>query len=130
MPTIYLHGNYDRQKSTITLCNRINFQPQSIFFQHTHYHELCIFATDEQEPACHTHDNQHQQRRHTVTVITAETHSPLPHCTQSHCLVSINVLQMSMNINGEIQWHLFASYTLPWHTPLCHTACLLPSVTW
>ena len=44
---------------------------------------------------------------------------------------------MLMNANGcnffphgEIQFHTFASHTPPCQTPLCHTAPLLPSVTW
>ena len=32
--------------------------------------------------------------------VTAETHHPPPHCAHIHCLVSTNVQQMSMNVNG------------------------------
>ena len=52
------------------------------------------------------------------------------------CLVSINIQQVLMNANAcsfflhrEIQWHTFASYTLPCQTPFCLPAPLLPSVT-
>ena len=31
---------------------------------------------------------------------------------------------------GGIQWHTFASYSLPCQTPLCQTAPLLPPVAW
>ena len=31
--------------------------------------------------------------------------------------------------HGEIQWHIFASYPLPYQMPLCQTAHLLPSIT-
>ena len=40
-------------KSTITLFGRANPQLQNTVFQHNHHHELCIFARDEQESACH-----------------------------------------------------------------------------
>ena len=49
---------------------------------------------------------------------------------------SPQTLQALMNVNGchffshgWIQWHTFASYTLPYQTPFCQTAPLLPSVT-
>ena len=32
--------------------------------------------------------------------------------------------------HGGIQWHIFASYTLPCQVPFCQAAPLLPSVTW
>ena len=35
-----------------------------------------------------------------IAVTTAETHHPLPHCAHIHCLVSINMQQVSMNVSG------------------------------
>jgi len=35
-----------------------------------------------------------------VTVATAETHHPPPHCPNIHCLVSVNVQQASKNVIG------------------------------
>ena len=65
---------------------------------------------------------------------------PMPfnfHSADIHCLISINVQKVSMNVNechffphGRIQWHTFVSYALPCQTPFCQTAPLLPSVTW
>ena len=61
---------------------------------------------------------------------------PWPHCASIHCLVSINVQQVSMNVSvchffphGRIQFHPFAPYALPCQTPICQTALLLPAVT-
>jgi len=72
----------------------------------------------------------------TDVVTTAEMHHSLPHCVRIHWLISINFEQALMNINGchffphgGIQSHTFASSALPWQTPLCHTAPLLPSDT-
>ena len=66
-----------------------------------------------------------------------EAQHPLPHCAHIHCLVSKNVQQASMNVNGcnffscgGIQWCTFASYALLYQIPFCQTAPLLPSVMW
>jgi len=40
--------------------DRANSQLQNTIFQHSHHHY--IFVSDEQEPACHAHENLHQQR--------------------------------------------------------------------
>ena len=70
-----------------------------------------------------------------ITVATAEMHHLLPHFTDIHCLVSINVQQALINISGDhfflqgFYFHTFASYALPCQTPLRQTAPLLPSVT-
>ena len=123
-------------KSTIILFNRANSQLQNTIFQHSHYHQLCIFASDEQEPVCYNHNNLHQPRQSTVAVTTAEMHHPPTHCAYIHCLVSINVQQLFRNANkchffphGGIQWHTFASCTLPCQMSSCQSAPLLPSVT-
>ena len=62
-------------------------------------------------------------------------HPPL-HCADVYCLISINVHQVSMNINGchfflhrGIQWHTFDSYALPCQTPFYQAVPLLSSVT-
>ena len=59
-----------------------------------------------------------------VAATTAETHRPLPHCPHIHCLVSLNVQQVLMDVNrchffpqGGIQWRTFASYSLPCQMP-------------
>ena len=92
--------------------------------------------------ACRACKNLHQRRWPTVTVPTAETHHPPLHCAHIHCSVSISVRQASMNVSGchfflhfRIQFHTFASYTLPFQMPwrqswmtwcpsaaICHTA--------
>jgi len=71
-----------------------------------------------------------------VAVTTAETHHPPPHCAHVHCLISINVQLVAVNVNGchlfphgGIQWCTIASYTFPCRTLFCQTASLLPSVT-
>ena len=42
----------------------------------------------------------------TVTVITTETSHPLPHCAHTHCLVSIDVQQLLMNVTGCHYFHV------------------------
>ena len=60
-------------------------------------HELSP-AMNKSLPAC---KNLHEQRSSTVSLITAETHHPLPpHCAHIHCLVSINVQQVSECVTG------------------------------
>ena len=64
-----------------------------------------------------THIKTVQGRRPTVD--TAETTSPPSHCAHIHCLVSINIQQVSMEAN---ECNYFHSH--------CQTAPLLPFVTW
>ena len=121
-------------KSTITLFDRANSQLQNTTFQHSHHHQLYIFTSNEQEPACHTHKN----------FPPAEvTHCCCSHCWNSSPIISLcsalfAVQKPSASIN-ECQWehfilyrgiqfHTFASYILPFQTPFCQTAPLLPSV--
>ena len=40
------------------------------YFQHSHHHWLCTFASDEQEPACRARKNLHQWRLPCFTVCT------------------------------------------------------------
>jgi len=86
------------KKTTITLITRANSQLQNDIFQHSHHHELCVFTNNELEAVCHTHKDLYQQRWPTVTL--AETHHPSLHCAHIHCLVSINVQKVSMNVSG------------------------------
>ena len=67
-----------------------------------------------------------------ITVVTAETHYPPPHCAHINCLVSINVQEFQrvpFFSLGGIQFHTFAPYAVPCQIPFCQTAPLLPSVT-
>ena len=82
---------------------------------------------------CHTHKNPNQWR--SLTVTTAETHHPLPHCAHIQRLVSINVQQVLMNVNG---CHFFCTEEfsptalLHMHFHVRHyfvSAPLLPSAT-
>jgi len=62
-------------------------------------------------------------------------HHPPHHCAHMHCLDSINIQKVLMNVSGfhlfhrGFQWHTFASSIFPCQTPFCQTAPLLPSVT-
>ena len=63
-----------------------------------------------------------------LSVTTAETHHPTPHCAHTHSLVSTTILQVSMNVNGchfflhgEIQWHTSTSSTLSYQTDISVT---------
>ena len=62
-------------KSTITL---IEVPSYKTLFQHSQHVQLCSFASDEQEPACHIHKHVNQQRYPTVAITTAEG--------STHCL--------------------------------------------
>ena len=71
-----------------------------------------------------------------VAVTTAETHHPLPHCAYVHCLVSINIQQVSMNIGRCNFFHMEEFSDTPLLHPHFHvrhcfgqTVPLLPSVT-
>lgn len=63
-------------------------------------------------------------------VAIAETHHPLPPCTHSHCLVSANIQQASMDVNRYLPPPI-AEFS---DTPCLHMHfhvkcfCLLPSV--
>ena len=75
-----------------------NSQLQNTIFPHTHQHELCTFASDEQEPACHTHKNLYQQRW-PVAFIIAKMHHLLHHCAHTHYLASTCILEVWMNVS-------------------------------
>ena len=93
-------------KSAITLFNRANSQLQNTIIQHSHHHKLCICTRGKQDldavlvkicTSC-AQPSRKWLVFH-VSVVTAETHHPLPHCANNHCLVFINIQQTSMNVN-------------------------------
>jgi len=116
-------------KSIITLSNRANSQPQNALFQHSHHHQLCTFASDEQESACSTCKILNQRRQPTIAVTTAEMHHPPPYCAHIHCLVSINIQQI-----GEFQWvPFFPQKRIHLHTLLhihFHVRCCYDYISW
>jgi len=59
MPPMYFHGNWNKEHN-------------NTIFSHSHHQQLCIFTSNEQEPACCTSKHLHKQRWPTVN--TAETH--------------------------------------------------------
>ena len=134
-------------KSTITQFSRANSKQQNTIFQHSHQNQLCIFTSDEQEPACHARKSLHHWWWSAITVTTTETHHP-PSCYfHIYCLISLNILQVSVNVSGchffqlvqlyeasyihsiyeGIQWHTFDIHS--YQAPFCQTAPLLPLVT-
>ena len=62
-----------------------------------------------------------------IAVTTAEMHHP-PHCAQIHCLVSINIQQMSTKVSGCHFFCMDATLLHPCQTPFSQTTPLLPSV--
>jgi len=69
-------------------------------------------------------------------IAIAETFHSAPHCAYIRFLVSINIQQVSVNVNrchfflyGGLQWCTFALHVLPCQTPFCPTIPLLPSAT-
>ena len=64
MPLVYFYKNFHRYREHEhnNILNRISFQLEIIVF-HCHHNWRCIFLSNEQDPACHTHKNQHQQRQ-------------------------------------------------------------------
>ena len=115
-------------KSTIILFNRANSQLQNTIFQHSHYHQLCIFASVEQEPVCYNHNDLHQPRQSTVAVTTAEMHHPPTHCAYIHCLVSINVQQLFRNANKCHFFHMEEFNDAPLLHAHFHVRCHLVRV--
>jgi hypothetical protein len=58
-----------------------------------------------------------------VTVTTAETHHTPSQCAHSHCLGSINVQQMSMNVNGLNFFRMDESNDTPLLRTNFHIGC-------
>jgi len=96
MPHIYFHGNGNKELNSIVWQSRFSTMKQ--YFSKWPPPWAMRFHCDGQEPACHACENLHQERWPTVT--TAETHRALPHCAHIHCLVSINVQQVSVSVSG------------------------------
>lgn len=66
-----------------------------------------------------------------LSITSGKIHHLLPHCAPIHCLVFINIQQVSANVNGcifflagRIKFHIFASCRLPYHMQFCQTALL------
>ena len=79
-------------KKTITHLDRANSQLQMLFFS-----ILFLFASCEQEPACHTRNHLYQWKWPTVSIATAEMHHSEPHRAPIPCLVSRNIHQVSVH---------------------------------
>jgi hypothetical protein len=47
--------------------DRTSFQLPNIIIPYSRHYWLCIFASDEQDPACCTHKNMHQLRQSTFS---------------------------------------------------------------
>ena len=102
---IYFHGNHNRYKEHSNT-DRANSQQENTLLQCNNDHELCIFTSEVQEPACHAHNNLHHWKWPTVAVSTAEMHHPPLHCAHIHWVVSIKVQQVLMNVTGCHFFHL------------------------
>ena len=93
--------------STITLFDRANSQLQNITFQHSHHHQLCIFDNNEQEPSCCA---CRKQKFFASAKVTHCCHcwnaSPTTSLVYIHCLVSRNIQQVPMEVNGFHFFHM------------------------
>ena len=72
---------------------------------------------------CCAGKNVRQQRWLTTDVTTAKTYHPLPHCAHVHYLVSINVQQVSVNVNGCHLFHMEEFNSTPLLHPHLHVRC-------
>jgi len=110
---------------------------KALFFQHNHHHSLCIFSSNEQEPAwacnnlpgCLEHCSSFMSLlsllKHTtywLTILTSTVWSP-EKFSVSECQ------SVPFFPHGRIWWDIFSSSALLWQLPFCQTATLLPSVT-
>ena len=73
MPPIYIHANYRRHKE--------HYLVEKILSYWTLLLNVVTTSSNEQERACHAQKYLHQHTWSSATVITAEMHHPLPHCT-------------------------------------------------
>ena len=97
-------------------------------------------CSDEQEPACHACQNLHGHLEHPsmlLLLLLKHTTHPLPQCAHVHCLVSIKVQQVLINVSGchffphgRIQFHTFVSCALPCQRPFCQTAICHTATTY
>jgi len=88
---------------------RANSQQENILLEYSNY--LCIFTSDEQEPACHAYKNL-QQQGSIVIANTEEVHHPPPHCAHIHCLASVRIQQASTN-DSRYNFFLHGGIQLP-----------------
>jgi len=115
-----------------------------ILFFNSYYYYLCIFTSKEQEPACHTQENLHQQRscdpelhRCYDSTVTRKMLQTVQLSLFSHPLFDLHKCSTSIcecqwvrfHLHGGIQWRTFAPYALPRQMPFRHIVPLLPSVT-
>lgn len=73
-PPISFHRNYYRYREYIAPLDRASYQLQKRIFSITHYDWLCIFVSNEHEPACQCHKNLHLNWQFTFS---------LQHCQES-----------------------------------------------
>jgi len=73
---------------------------KTLFFQLSHYHELCIFARNKWEPTFHDCKNLHQWRWPTINITTAERHHP----STSLCLPPLFGFQKCSASIKKYQW--------------------------
>ena len=71
---IYFHENYNRYKEHDNNVWQNTFSATKHYFQHSHHHYLCIFNSNELEPACCACKSLQQQKWTTATAATAEIH--------------------------------------------------------
>ena len=139
MPPIYFHGNYNRYKEQITLFGRENSQLQNTIFStqslpladshrwagrdalHFMAWQLCLAI---QNMVCLSHCCCHCWYAPPTTSLCSYQVFGFHKCS-----ASIDECQLvQLFLHGEIQFHPFASFTVPCQTPFCQTASLLPSV--
>lgn len=137
MPLISMEITTDT-KNTITVLHRANPQLQNSIFKHItsiSYAFLFIYADDGGGEASVILIKEPEWLPRTCLSFTsltiAETYHTPPHCAHIHCLVSIKVHQLLMNINGcnffprgWMQWHRFSSSIVPYQTSFCQIAPL------
>jgi len=136
MPPIYFHRNSNRHKGSITLFDRDSCQLQNNIFQQSHHIYLCIFASSEQESAYCFHKISTRGgdpralslllkcTTHHLSVLTSAVWSPT--MFSKHCWMSVGGHFFLME--EHTQWQTFPSHAVPYQTPFCQTAPLLPSV--
>ena len=102
MLLIYFCGKYNRYKKHNNIISQCKFAATKYYHPY-----LCIFASNEQEPAYCACKNPRQRRWLTVSQcydgIIARKMLPMQtkfHCAHIHRFVSINVQQASVNVSG------------------------------
>ena len=103
----------------MTLFDRANSQLQDVIFWHCHYHYLCIFTIDEQEPACHACKNLQERRLRTLAAIVSAI---LKHITQWNCLTVLISTVWSPQMFSKHWWMsvgAISSIWRKWRTHFC-----------